>query len=401
MTTKIDMTITQDDVQDFQDYGSDDEFDINDYLDPEALDTTSFDKIVTAEDRALWEAMEHDEAERLLAQVWEPVDFVCPEPKTAELKKVSKTVEPKTTPEAKQVRLEQTKDPRIMELEAWIISKGLSTDVISQFDIDGLYAEMKIQQTPVPVAEVPRPRNPQPPRKRKERQVMNAKGKVQGVKQVKPVIAKEKVVPTIVPKPAEAPYQPEIDFEEDEYLPIVIPVREPTKVEKVVPVAMPVAIPLLPPPKPVQTQKIVSMPAPVPKRENAPKDDEWQTVRKPEKKPKVEAPKPAYNTHGHGAPKFTRMCRSVLTGTKCYHQNCFFAHDVSQLVHTECGFGHRCAFARQRCTGVYENSNPQQRICSFWHPNETTESYARRNGLPMPKTVSKPNQPSFQPKKLK
>lgn len=111
-----------------------------------------------------------------------------------------------------------------------------------------------------------------------------------------------------------------------------------------------------------------------------------------------EAPKPAYVekprscSHSHAsrtssaqkpkADEFTRMCNSVLDGTQCkYGKKCFFAHTLAQLVKVPCTFGSGCRNVRTGANGKYMNKG--DRICKFWHPNETTSSYKDRLGLPV------------------
>jgi hypothetical protein len=79
--------------------------------------------------------------------------------------------------------------------------------------------------------------------------------------------------------------------------------------------------------------------------------------------------------------KFTSLCRSVLTGKKCYHTSCRFAHTIEQLQTRPCKFGQGCRFVRCVNDGLYTNINPKN-PCSFFHPNETTEQMHARLGVP-------------------
>jgi Putative zinc finger protein len=85
---------------------------------------------------------------------------------------------------------------------------------------------------------------------------------------------------------------------------------------------------------------------------------------------------------------FTKMCTSVTSGKPCLHgSRCRFAHNFEKLQKKPCGFSATCRFTSCSSTGVYKNKPCPQtgKICSFWHENETVQSYAKRLGLPVPK----------------
>ena len=89
---------------------------------------------------------------------------------------------------------------------------------------------------------------------------------------------------------------------------------------------------------------------------------------------------------------FTKMCNSVMSSKACFHgKNCRFAHSMEQLQKKPCAFPDRCRFAACTGEGVYKNKPCQKtgKICSFWHQNETNQSYADRLGFKIPKTQFK------------
>ena len=83
--------------------------------------------------------------------------------------------------------------------------------------------------------------------------------------------------------------------------------------------------------------------------------------------------------------KFTSMCRSVLTGKKCYHKSCRFAHTIEQLELRQCKFGQECRFV-VRDEGVYKNKN-NNRPCAFLHPEESKEQLEVRLGIKRKKPI--------------
>jgi hypothetical protein len=75
----------------------------------------------------------------------------------------------------------------------------------------------------------------------------------------------------------------------------------------------------------------------------------------------------------------TKLCRSVTDGVKCYHRECRFAHGYNELKKQECRFGNHCRFVEQRSDSSYNNCGGD-RLCIFWHPNESNRSFAMRMG---------------------
>lgn len=80
----------------------------------------------------------------------------------------------------------------------------------------------------------------------------------------------------------------------------------------------------------------------------------------------------------------TKMCRSITDGVPCPHTSngkvCRFAHSIDELAKSECFFGTKCRFTRL-VDGVVMNNNKADKVCQFWHPNETDESYGKRLGI--------------------
>lgn len=81
--------------------------------------------------------------------------------------------------------------------------------------------------------------------------------------------------------------------------------------------------------------------------------------------------------------KFTRMCRSVLQGKKCYHPTCRFAHSVDQLTKRDCRFGMQCNFVENVGQGKYisRKFGRTGKTCSCYHPNETEQNFCVRLNL--------------------
>jgi hypothetical protein len=108
--------------------------------------------------------------------------------------------------------------------------------------------------------------------------------------------------------------------------------------------------------------------------------DSWKKVEKKKIVQTLPAvvppePKPTQN-------KYTMMCKSITNPAlgKCPHgAKCRFAHRLDQLVQTECAFGLKCRFTKQVKPGVF--CNHQNKVCTYWHPEETVNSYAVRIGL--------------------
>ena len=94
----------------------------------------------------------------------------------------------------------------------------------------------------------------------------------------------------------------------------------------------------------------------------------------------------------------TRLCKSVGSGMNCpYGDRCNYAHSYEALNKLPCQFGEQCRFAIAIGDGCYKNKpcTTGDRICNFWHTNESNESYASRLSLPAPSSlkVTKPVAP--------
>jgi hypothetical protein len=80
-------------------------------------------------------------------------------------------------------------------------------------------------------------------------------------------------------------------------------------------------------------------------------------------------------------PVRTVICNSITRGKKClYGKNCNFAHSVDSIEEKNiCQYGKYCSkiFYDQH-KNVYGNVIAKNRVCSFWHPNESKENYATR-----------------------
>jgi hypothetical protein len=77
-------------------------------------------------------------------------------------------------------------------------------------------------------------------------------------------------------------------------------------------------------------------------------------------------------------PLKTILCKSVLEGKDCrYGSRCSFAHSVKELAQKPCSYGDKCCWV---CCNEnsYNNSKPEQRICNYFHPNETGDNYIAR-----------------------
>lgn len=77
----------------------------------------------------------------------------------------------------------------------------------------------------------------------------------------------------------------------------------------------------------------------------------------------------------------TRLCNSVLDGSNCNHGiRCRFAHSIHQLVRKDCVFGVSCKYVCREVKGSYRNRHGEK-VCTFWHPEETDTSYGARMGV--------------------
>jgi hypothetical protein len=95
-----------------------------------------------------------------------------------------------------------------------------------------------------------------------------------------------------------------------------------------------------------------------------PRGDEWQTQ---ERKPRERV--------DNGSTDKTRICESVLKGTRCPHRNCRYAHTLNQLrTVKECGYGCECRKVRYGSSG-YQNAAECKRPCDYIHPDESNNEY--------------------------
>ena len=76
----------------------------------------------------------------------------------------------------------------------------------------------------------------------------------------------------------------------------------------------------------------------------------------------------------------TKMCKSVMKGDKCsFGPNCSFAHSIKQLRRKECLYPN-CYNVKPLGNGVFINAG--NKMCEFWHKDETQASYAKRLRIP-------------------
>lgn len=76
----------------------------------------------------------------------------------------------------------------------------------------------------------------------------------------------------------------------------------------------------------------------------------------------------------------TKMCKSVMKGDKCsFGANCSFAHSINQLRRKECLYPN-CYNVKPLGNGVYINGG--NKMCEFWHKDETKASYSKRLRIP-------------------
>ena len=79
-------------------------------------------------------------------------------------------------------------------------------------------------------------------------------------------------------------------------------------------------------------------------------------------------------------PTKTALCDSVISGKNCRHgSRCKFAHKFEEICKIPCKNITNCWHVKSKGNGLYENSS--ERICKFWHLNETINSYFTRQGV--------------------
>ena len=78
---------------------------------------------------------------------------------------------------------------------------------------------------------------------------------------------------------------------------------------------------------------------------------------------------------------YTKLCNSVRTNTRCIHGNrCRFAHRLEDVKKAYCKWGKVCKFIGVTGeVGCYINRG--KKLCSFWHPRESKESFSFRQGI--------------------
>jgi hypothetical protein len=79
------------------------------------------------------------------------------------------------------------------------------------------------------------------------------------------------------------------------------------------------------------------------------------------------------------SPAKTKMCESIASGKFCRHgRNCRFAHNVDEIMVSDCVYGKKCNFIT--CdNGIYCNNG--KKVCGRLHPSEKLEDYHIRSGL--------------------
>ena len=94
----------------------------------------------------------------------------------------------------------------------------------------------------------------------------------------------------------------------------------------------------------------------------------------------------------------TKMCKSVKLNKPCKHgDKCRFAHSFDELTKKMCAFGIGCKLVTKYTTeGKFINCPDRRtgKICMYWHPEETDESYKARIDFKCPEKES------TEPKKL-
>ena len=82
----------------------------------------------------------------------------------------------------------------------------------------------------------------------------------------------------------------------------------------------------------------------------------------------------------------TSMCMFIMEGKICRHgSNCRFAHTTDELLPKQCIFGSSCRLVKKVKPDTFVNlPHPKTgKTCSFHHPEESKESYAKRLGIPL------------------
>lgn len=88
--------------------------------------------------------------------------------------------------------------------------------------------------------------------------------------------------------------------------------------------------------------------------------------------------------------KCTKMCRVTLQNTKCETPDCQYAHNLEELIVSDCGYGDICIHIK-RDGDEYTNKDPKNKVCMRIHPNETIENVVKRRS----EEVEKPSYSIF------
>ncbi len=87
----------------------------------------------------------------------------------------------------------------------------------------------------------------------------------------------------------------------------------------------------------------------------------------------------------------TKMCKSVMKGDKCsFGPKCSFAHSINQLRRKECLYPN-CYNVKPLGNGVFINAG--NKMCEFWHKDETQFSYSKRLRIPEIPDIATPVPP--------
>jgi hypothetical protein len=75
----------------------------------------------------------------------------------------------------------------------------------------------------------------------------------------------------------------------------------------------------------------------------------------------------------------TKMCNSIEIGQNCpYKDRCRFAHDINELVITECLFGNDCRYVYRQNSKWFNKEG--KKVCFHRHPTELNSEYHIRIG---------------------
>jgi hypothetical protein len=75
----------------------------------------------------------------------------------------------------------------------------------------------------------------------------------------------------------------------------------------------------------------------------------------------------------------TKMCSSIENNQTCpYKDKCRFAHDINELIITECLFGNDCRYVYRQNYKWFNKEG--KKVCFHRHPNELNSEYYIRIG---------------------